>query len=851
MPLLIEKDKSISTDILRLFERTRVAYLSARTDPKEYGSKWRNAVNKIKEAYEMTDALSKELKDFIDEDLLEANDVSDPTTNNAEKVYEAIKALRYSSEQVSDPFSKKFKGNVLEALLDSPELMIKFVHYAIREDDKALPKEAYSIKDMKPDDITDGLAGLDLEVDDVALYIIEHYGDGKDSKKVETKVKAAMNMLELMFLSKNTKQEWAELEDIDTDLDETKAKDDKKEDAKTILKEKKSTDEKSQSDFIIPNKPMYRIFTIDDMNELKGFSGEYYVQEKYDGLRVQLHKIDKNIKAYDYTGKDISTKCKDAIEELKKKHFGDCILDASLVLFDGENALKRKDSVEYLAGKKEGTPRIHVFDVMRHNEENLMEDTLQNRMNIMFNNYSIHSSESLTFPSKKDTRLADNLKDVKEYADNIMEMPTAEGVVIKDSTSTYYLGTKKNPKWIRWKKFVELDLIVLDKKKNASNHSYKLGAGPVDEEKGTMKIDGNDYLVVGSATNTQVSADVGDIVRVSIDKVKEVKGKLVVYSAKINEIAESKTPDKLVSLQMLVKDTDKSLNYNVEEVEKGIVISDHIHGEANIIIKGDMDGFTIYGFEQDNLMAKNAIMDLDVWKHQAEEIMKTKQSRLTVAAFNYLKEKGSKTPKELHNFLVKNHKEIYQDILESKLSKVKDWMENRDGLSFDPKTKKLFAENDKILMDTIQKEYKTPEKYQQGKFKLYLRDDDNLNIVMKLGDESINWMIRLDSKDDIFELFGKAGKFPAIVAKNISKRKVIDSGDVKLGVQKEGYHEYFLDGNKFETKLHVRMLEVKGKRMWLAWTGYEQKPADTDSDKGVWNIYEDKFSSLKLPPKED
>ena len=108
MPLLIEKDKSISTDILRLFERTRVAYLSARTDPKEYGSKWRNAVNRIRDSYEGADALSNELKDFIDEDLLEANDVSDVSTNNAEKLYEGIKALRYSSDEVSDPFSKKF-----------------------------------------------------------------------------------------------------------------------------------------------------------------------------------------------------------------------------------------------------------------------------------------------------------------------------------------------------------------------------------------------------------------------------------------------------------------------------------------------------------------------------------------------------------------------------------------------------------------------------------------------------------------------------------------------------------------------------------------------------------------------
>ena len=79
---------------------------------------------------------------------------------------------------------------------------------------------------------------------------------------------------------------------------------------------------------------------------------------------------------------------------------------------------------------------------------------------------------------------------------------------------------------------------------------------------------------------------------------------------------------------MLINDTDKSLKYNVEEVEKGIVVTDHIHGEANIIIKGDMDGFTIYGFEQDNLMAKNALMDLDLWKEQAEEIMKTNSLNL-------------------------------------------------------------------------------------------------------------------------------------------------------------------------------------------------------------------------------
>jgi hypothetical protein len=244
------------------------------------------------------------------------------------------------------------------------------------------------------------------------------------------------------------------------------------------------------------------------------------------------------------------------------------------------------------------------------------------------------------------------------------------------------------------------------------------------------------------------------------------------------------------------------------------------------------------------------MLDLDVWKNQAEEIMKTKQSRLTVAAFNHMRMTGPKTPNELHNYLVKKHSELYEDILESKLDKVLKWMQERDGISYDNKTKKLYSENDKIMQEgDILKEYKTPKEYQQGNFKLYLRDDENLNLVIKLEDETLNWLIDLEKDDDIFQLFGKANKYPAQVAQNLSKKKIIDSGEIKLGVQKNGYHEYFLNGNKFETKLHFRVIEVDDKTMWLAWTGYKQEPADKDSDAGLWNIAEDRYNKLPLPEK--
>jgi|TARA_R100000081_G_scaffold89519_2_gene62548 ATP-dependent DNA ligase len=823
----IEKDKQPSEEILRLFEKTRVAYLSARSDPDEYGGRWRNAVDMVRESYDELDSAGREMKNFIDEKTLDSKEAKDPKSPQAKKIYDGIKLLRYNSDLVVDPFAKRFKGNVLDELMSNPESMLKFVHYALRNDNKALSPELLAIKDMKSDEITEGLEGLDLEYDDISLYIIEHYGDDKDSKKVEKKVKAATDMLDLLLLSRHSEEYVEDLKDIE------KA-------------------EKSQSDFIVPNKPMYRIFDVEDINELKGFSGTWIVQEKYDGMRIQLHKIDNNIKVFSYNEKDITDKCKEQVKELKEKKYGDCILDAELILFDGDEALHRADTIAHIFQGKypDAKLRCHVFDIMRHNDENLLDEPLEKRITILFNNYSSHSSDAINFPSKKDTREADNLKDIDEYAKKIMDMPTSEGVVIKDITSTYYIGTKKNPKWIKWKKFVDLDVIVLKVKKTKSNlFSYTVGIdiGATEEEgKYIQEINNKKYMEVGKALNTKIKADVGDIIRVKVDEVKKTGERYTLYSAKVIEIPEVDMPDKVITLELLSQDTKKSLNYDVRALEKGVAITDHIHGEAQLIIKSDLDGFTIYGFEKENLMSKNAVHDLDMWKSKAEEIMKTKQSQLTVAIFNYLKQKNGATPKTLHNYLVKEMPNLYEDILESNSSKIKEWSEQRDGISF--LNGKLIADEDKIMQEEeIKKEYKTPEKYRKGKFKVYSRQDDQINIVMKLGDETINWLVNVENEKELFDLFGKAGKYPAEVAESFEREKVIDLGDVELGVQRDGYHEYFLKGNKFQTKLHIRLVPVKGRKMWVAWTGYKQKPADKENDKGKWNIYQDKFNTMKIP----
>ena len=833
--LLFEKDiNPVSRRIQRLFEGVRAAYLSAKQDPKEYSKAWKKEVDALYEDYNATDDLASALREVINDDDIESSDVKNPESNTASKIYEAIKELRYESEHVKDPFVKKFKDQTLESLMKDKGILASFIHWVMRRSKNALPIEVWEKYLPRGDQITDGYVGLDLHSKDIPLYIMEHYGEKKDTQAVKAKVKAAMGLLERIYKEHYSESKWKLLLGVE------------------ILKE-----EKEDIDFIKPNKPMYRIFELDDINELRGFTGEWLVQEKYDGMRVQLHKIDDKVKIYSFNGKDITDKCPKQVEILEQKKFGECILDAELMLFEKDRPLHRAKVVSHVfkGVETEGDLKVHVFDIMRHNERDMTEEPLQDRIQILFQNYSMHSDELLAFPSKKDTRIADSIKDIGEYAKEIMKIPTAEGVVIKDLTSTYIRGARKNPKWIKWKKFVDLDLVVLDKSSTKSNmFSYTLGAGPLTIEESrkmdSMKVDDRYYLNVGKALNTKVDVDIGSIIRVKVDEVrKNKKGQFRVYTAQFVEIPEVNMPDKVITLEFLADSKDgKSTEYKTSVLTKAILITDNVHGEAEVICKEDLDGFTIYGFKEDNLMAKNAMLDIDLWKEQIGEIYKERKGKFRVGIKNFLEEQPENTATldEILDYISKNKGllQLYEDIFNSKSRELKEFLTNQaDEITYSTNNK--FVADDSII-EKDDSDYKTPKNYRNGKFKLYLRKDENLSLTFMLDDAKLGWEIDIKSVDDVFDLFGKAGKYPAQVQRTVSKEKLIDEGDVELGVQRHGYHEYFIKGDKFDTKLHLRVIPLKGQKQWLAFTSFEDEPVDPKSDDGIWDIREDKNKDLSF-----
>ena len=832
MPLsgIFEKDVSVlSRQIERLFEGVRVDYLSARENPTSYSKDWGKRVEKVREAYNDIDDLARVLQDTITEKDLESDDVKNPESNSARNVYGAIKTLRFDSKYIKDPFRKKFKEETFEKLMADKNLLATFIHWATRTDERALPNESWENLLPKGDVITDGYRGLDLHLDDIGSYFIEHYGEGKDTKMVKPKIKGAISLLKETFTASHGEDGWRKLADIS------------------------KAEKKASMDFIVPNKPMYRIFNIDDIKELKGFTGEWVVQEKYDGMRVQLHKIGDTVTVFSYNNKDITDKCEEAVKILKDKKFGECILDGELMLFDGEKPLSRAKAIArvFKDANKDMTIKIHVFDIMRHNDRELMEVDLEERLQILMQNYTPHSHDFLAFPSKQDTRIAHSLEEIEGYAKEIMEIPTSEGVVIKDLTSTYFVGTKKNPKWIKWKKFVDLDLMVIDKKETASNlKSYTLGAGPLSIEESRKlehkKVNDRYYLNVGKALNTKVDVEIGSIVRVKVDEVKKnKKGQIRVFSAKVIEIPEVESPDKIITLELLAGEKE-AIQYKVKALEKGYTVSDDSHGEVGVILKSEYKGFTIYGFEEDNLMAKNALLDIDIWKEQIDSIMKEKKGYLRVFIKNIIQqESNNKLPlAKILDSIERNDKAnaIYQEVFDGSSKKLSQYLTNQaEEISFEGQH--TYSANEEIIEKG---EYKTPDEYRDGKFKLYKREDENLSLTFLLNNEKLGWEIKIEEDDNIFDLFGKAGRYPAKVQSTVSKEKLVDEGDITLGVQREGYHEYFLKGEKFETKLHLRVVPIGGEDKWLAFTSFVNEPVNPKSDEGKWDFRKGKYAQLSF-----
>jgi len=146
----------------------------------------------------------------------------------------------------------------------------------------------------------------------------------------------------------------------------------------------------------------------------------------------------------------------------------------------------------------------------------------------------------------------------------------------------------------------------------------------------------------------------------------------------------------------------------------------------------------------------------------------------------------------------------------------------------------------------ISKEYKVPKEKRKGEFEVHKITDGKTSFVMNIDGKEMGWTIGTEDMEDIFNLFGKTDKFVSQIEEKPSKGKLIDKGLLELGVQRNGYHEYFLNGDKFDTRLHYRVVPIKGEDRWVAFTSVKQSKVPSKTDEGIWNVNDDSNKKLLL-----
>ena len=116
-----EKEE-LAPQIRSLFERIRVAYLSARDDSKNYKNKWMDEVSALRDVWDEKSKLSAVIPDVLDEDILFDDDAKNPESRESKKIFEGISDLRYGNIS-EDPFTKKYGEGTID--IDKGEFIPK------------------------------------------------------------------------------------------------------------------------------------------------------------------------------------------------------------------------------------------------------------------------------------------------------------------------------------------------------------------------------------------------------------------------------------------------------------------------------------------------------------------------------------------------------------------------------------------------------------------------------------------------------------------------------------------------------------------------------------------------------
>lgn len=304
--------------------------------------------------------------------------------------------------------------------------------------------------------------------------------------------------------------------------------------------------------WVPPIRPMHRIFKFKQLEELRGFTGGWCVSKWYDGKRLVITKKNKRVTAYYEDGSRgaVPDWVKTGIKKLGEK---DATFDAIL-------------------SKK----NLHVIDIMHYDGTDIMDMTVRERFKVLRGQFDSHEEVIICGPH--DTRFTDD-EGLKDAVDSLSKEHST--LLLRDNKSTYMRGEKRHPKWVLLRKNRDLNLIVLDRRGEAPEFIYRLGAGPVIDKEGfgDRAVPFKDQVYVDVATITSPKPfEEGEIVRARFTGVEKNENyERDVYNVQLSKLVgegEGEGSASLETLSLLAKSFPPiHLPHDIDIVDNNLIIS--------------------------------------------------------------------------------------------------------------------------------------------------------------------------------------------------------------------------------------------------------------------------------------
>jgi len=202
---------------------------------------------------------------------------------------------------------------------------------------------------------------------------------------------------------------------------------------------------------------------------LKRMGDDLWVEDKYDGIRCQVHKFNNEIKLFSRDQNEITAQFPEIVNYMKNVK-GNFILDGEIMAFK-KNEIMRFFFLQQRLGRKNLSEEIlsqipveyFSYDILFLNGEQLFSKKLHERRQILVKflgskktKYNNTNYDGIHFSHMQEIHGADEL----EKAFDDAKLRQTEGLMVKKPDSLYLPG-KRGIEWIKYKKALEpLDVII-------------------------------------------------------------------------------------------------------------------------------------------------------------------------------------------------------------------------------------------------------------------------------------------------------------------------------------------------------------------------------------------------------